>query len=133
MKVSDSQYATSLFEATAGKSKKELNQIIDNFFNILIADNSLNHWPKIEVEFRKKYNQVNKIIEVEIISAKKISNETKEAIEKRIRADDSDIIIEWSEKIEKKLIGGAIIRYSGQEINLSIENNLKKMSKHLVS
>ncbi|MDD4412101.1 MAG: ATP synthase F1 subunit delta [Patescibacteria group bacterium] len=133
MKVSDSQYAISLFEATVGKSKKDLNKVVDNFFNILATDNVLNHWPKIAAEFRKKYNQANKIIEVEVISAKKMDSETKAAIEDRIKNDYPDATLEWSEKIKKSLIGGAIIRYNGQEINLSIENNLKKMSKHLVS
>lgn len=135
MKYSAKQYAVALYESVKGKSKKEAEKAIDNFFALLKNRNELSSVEKIAEEFEKYSLRQEGVLSGEIVVAHKISEEAKKEIAKKIIHKLSDKKIKelnFKERADKELIGGFKIKVEDILVDASIGGLLNKMKRELI-
>ena len=70
MKISNKQYAESLYEAISGKSDQEIKKSIHNFGLILMRQNDLNRGTEIIESFQKLWDKEHGELSAELDSAR---------------------------------------------------------------
>lgn len=133
MKLTVKQLARALYEAGADKDETAIKQITDNFLNILVEEGQIKKWPVIEQEFIKIWNQEKGIVIAKIKSASSLQEEMKQAVIDKIKERTGGKEIELSLEVDKTIIGGCVIRYDDEVLDLSLKNGLREMAKKLVS
>jgi len=81
MRITDKQYAQTLYDLTDGKTKPEIEKVVADFARYIYRNRKLKLADKIIEQFGKLYNQQKGIIEAEVTSRKKLD----EAHAKEIR------------------------------------------------
>lgn len=135
MKYSAKQYAIALYGAVKGKGKKEAEKAMDNFFALLKDRNELSLARKIAEEFENYSLRQEGVLLGEIVSAYKVSEETKKEIAKKMIHKLSDKKIKelnFEEKTDKDLIGGFKIKVEDILVDASIGGLLNKMKRELI-
>jgi F-type H+-transporting ATPase subunit delta len=131
MKITTTQYAKSLYEATTGKSQGEINNILENFVKILSKNNQLKFKENIIAKFEEIYNQENGIVLAEITSREKISGKLEKEIESFIskKYKAKEVVIE--NKIDENIKGGIIIKVGDEVLDASIKSQLANLKNLL--
>lgn len=133
MKISAKQYATVLLESLEGKDKKQTEEIVKNFFQILLANNHLSRLDGVIRFFNEAWNKKYNEVEAEIVSARAISQETiaklKEFIKKKTGSDK----IMLKESIDKNFLGGMILRYGNKSLDLSLKTKLADLKRQITN
>ena len=75
MKITTTQYAKSLYEATKEKSQLEIDSVVANFFKLLQKNGQMKLAKKTIEKFLDIYNKDQGIVEAEITSREVLSNE----------------------------------------------------------
>lgn len=131
MKITPKQYAQALYDSIKDKNKNDLTKSIREFASVLVQNNDLQKGDKIIKLFRKLYNQAESIVEAEITSATKLTpamlHDLKEYIKKISKVDTVELV----EKENKKLIGGAVIKYGDKILDGSLKTRMQIMKAEL--
>jgi F-type H+-transporting ATPase subunit delta len=133
MRVTPKQYAQSLYELTDGKSNAEIIKSISGFVAFLDRNRKLKISGKIIDQYSKIYNDKKGIIEVEIISRKKLD----ESLSKKVRNylkekyKVKEIILNNTEDAGIK--GGFILKAGDEIMNSSVSGQLNSLKKVLIS
>jgi F-type H+-transporting ATPase subunit delta len=132
MKITSKKYAQLLLEITNNKSENEIKIEIKKFIKLLIKKNQIKNYSKIITEFSELWNQKNNIIEAEVTTAHPISKEIQSQIEKFIqnKTKGNKIIIE--NKIDSKVISGAIIKYGNRILDNSLKNKINELKIDII-
>jgi len=126
------QYAIALYESLKDeKSPEKIERKIFNFAKILKKNNDFKLSPKIIKEFEKCWNKEKGIVILEIKSANPVAEEKKAAIKKLFNAKQKQV--EIKEKIDKNLIGGAVLKIGDIIIDNSVKNHLQKLWTEITS
>ena len=115
--ITPKEYAISFYESL-DQEQEYPEKKIKAFVNILIKNKDLDISNDIISEFEKYYREKNKILDVEISSAKKLDAENIDTIKKIFGKETK-----FKEIIEPSLIGGVILKIGN---NLLIDNTIKK-------
>ena len=107
------------------------SKIIKNFFLILIKKKRIFFVDIIIEKFLKLISLKKGEISANLISSKKIDNQTILAIEKEISLNISRQI-KLNSKIDESLIGGVIIQIGSLMIDTSIKSRLQKYKKLMI-
>jgi len=131
MKITSKQYAIALFELVRDKKGKELEQVLSSFAKILLDRNDHFKRDKIILEFEALWYKEYSIVKVEIESVRKLSQEITGSLVEKIKkiTKASDIIL--SEKINKEIIGGAVIKFNDHILDFSLRTRLRKFKEVL--
>ena len=132
MKVNAKQYARSLFELLEGKTENEAKSLIANFVKFLYRRQDFDKAKSIINELESLYDSSDGLTRAELLSSRPLDNQIKSKISAYIKSKLGKTDIELSEKIDKDLIGGFILRYNGLVIDGSFKNNLLKFKKQLL-
>jgi F-type H+-transporting ATPase subunit delta len=131
MKISTTQYAKSLYEATTGKSQGEINNVLENFVKILSKNNQLKFKENIIAKFEEIYNKENGIVLAEVISSRELESsqvhKVKSFIKEKYKA--KEVVIE--NKIDTNIKGGIIIKVGDEVLDGSVEKQLRELKKSL--
>lgn len=132
MKIKPKQYAQGLLESIKDADKKQAKKIIENLAQVLVDNNQKSQLKKIINYFNLLWNKEKNIVEAEIISASKLDKKTLQILEEFInkKAGD-DCQIELSEKIEKDIKGGFIIRLGDQILDASLSGRIRELEKSI--
>jgi len=130
MKFSAKEYAQALYDSVDGTDPKEIDLVLNNFVEVLTANNDLKLFPAIEEEFHKlklekegkKLAEVTTAHPIDKNSERKILDE----LNKIVKGD-----VEIKKKIDEKILGGVVIRFDDHEIDTSTKNQLEQLKKDL--
>lgn len=127
VKNTNVKLAELLVELVDGATKAQVPEIMKGFVQELFRRGMLSEWRKIEHEihgvWKRKYGAAN----VTIVSAHPITATLRKQIEGL--APGADIV----ERVDERLMGGAIIRIDDRRIDASIAGSLHRLKAHLLS
>lgn len=127
MKLSAKQYAKTLYEITKDKSQSEIDEIVSKFVKFLVSNNQVKMAEKIISRFQEIYNEQEGILEAEITSREKISNDLLDKISSFVKEKYQAKKIVFDNKIDENILGGVIIRVKDEVLDGSVRTHLKNM------
>jgi len=131
MKITPSQYAKSLYELSAGKTNREIDGIVSNFFNVLVKNGQVKLVSKIIQKFNEIWNENEGIVEAEVITRNKIQDTITKQIEKFVKDKYKAEKVVINNKIDAKIKGGIIIKVKDEILDGSISGQLNNLKKQL--
>lgn len=131
MKITAKQYARAFYDSVANKSAKEVEQVAANFSELLKHNNDLGLFDSILREVEIVFRLEGGELEVNLISARKLSVAVVEQLKEYVAKKTGAKKIIFSEQVDASLIGGFVLRYEDKVIDGSIKNNLANLKKQL--
>lgn len=132
MKIKPRQYALSLYEAVEGKSPAQVKAVIGKFVELLAKKNQLARADKIGVQFVKIWNEKHGIVEALALSANVLDKASVKLLENYITRLSGAKEVVLSEKIDKNILGGVIVRYGDKIIDGSLKATLAELKEKMV-
>lgn len=132
MKATSKQYAISLFESVDGKKDGEVGAVIKSFLELLVKNNDLSKAEKIIAEFVKLWNKKEGVVESEITTARKLDKASSDSLKKMVAELTGAKKVIVNEKIDEKILGGAVIRYDDQILDASLKTRLAGLKEKMV-
>lgn len=132
MRYNPKQYAQALHQAITESAPADQDKILDNFAAVLKEFGDLAKLPEIEREFYNLERLAKRIKIVEIQTARPLG----QAQEQKILEQLNKYIgaqVELKKQIEKKLIGGTVIRIDDEIIDGSVKRTLKDLKNTLIA
>lgn len=131
MKIKAKKYAKALYQSLANKKESEINEILDNFVNLLSEHNQLSLIHKIIFHLENIYQKESVVCPVSIETRYKLSKQNKADIMDFLKNKTKGAQIEWQEKINKELLGGFVLRYNDKIYDASLKNHLNQFNKEI--
>ena len=132
MNISIKQYAKTLYKLIDGKNKNEAGKMIEEFVAVLALNNDLGKIKKIIEEFGRIWNKEKGIIEAEVISSSELSNDIVNLLDGYILKLSGAKEVILSEKVDKSLLGGVIIRYGDKILDGSLKTKIHELKNNMV-
>ena len=130
MKFSPKQYAQALFDAISHTQSKDHDRVLDNFVQILAANNDLRMFDLISEEFENVRLKSEGKIKATVSSARKMDEATnKQVVELLNKTVKSNV--EITNKIDEKLVGGFVVRMEDTVIDASIKRQINELKNNL--
>jgi F-type H+-transporting ATPase subunit delta len=133
MKIKTKQYASALFESYEETDKQKKEEVLSNFVKILKDNNDLHLLDRILADFIDIWDKNKNIVRAEISSAYNLDEKTEDVLINKIKelsaANDIDV---WK-NINKKLLGGVVIKYGDRILDSSISTRLKRLQEEFSS
>ena len=103
-----------------------------DFIDLIVKNSREDVLKEIAEAFVNLYKKKNNILDVTVISATELNQETKDQIISKIKASFEGTI-EMVEKVDPALIGGFIIRIDDKQIDASIASQLSNLKNILLN
>jgi len=132
MKIKPKQFALSLYEAIDGKTSVQAKVVIEKFVGLIAQKNMLTKADKISAEFIKIWNEKNGIVEAEVSSANDLDKASVKLLENYIMELSGAKEVFISEKIDKNILGGVIIRYGDRVVDGSLRTSLEELKNKMI-
>ncbi|MDP2736827.1 MAG: ATP synthase F1 subunit delta [bacterium] len=132
MKITTKQFALSLYESIDGKTSGQIKAIIEKFVELMAQKNMLTKVDKISAEFIKIWNEKQGIVEAEVASANGLDKASVKLLENYIIELSGAKEVLVSEKIDKNILGGVVIRYGDKVVDGSIKTQLVELKEKLI-
>lgn len=132
MKVLVKQYAKTLYNLFDGKKKNEVEKIIAEFVAVLAENNDLGKIKKIIAEFEKFWNKERGIVEAEITSARGLDKDVVKLLNSYIVKLSGAKEVIMSEKVDKNLLGGVVLRFGDKVVDGSLRNRLEDLKQKML-
>lgn len=129
MRITSTQYAKSLYEATAEKSHAEVDVLVANFVKVLAKNGQMRLKNEILRKFETVLNMKNGIVVAQVTSQEKLNEEMIEKLTVFIKAKYQAEKVEIENKIDEKIKGGIIVKVGDEVFDASVKGQLKKMRK----
>lgn len=106
--------------------------ILLKFIKLLISKKIISSLPCCAKEYNSLYCKEKGIITATVISAVPLSSEQKKALEQKLctQRGKKDAIVKY--ETDPKLLGGALIRVDGEEIDYTIKRKLNDLKGRLI-
>jgi len=101
--------------------------------NYLVDKSRIDLLPEITGNFESLYNEKNGIQKIEVKSACKLTEEQLSQIGDEVKSRTGAKSIKIKEDIDTDLIGGFIVSYGGQQVDLSIRSSLDAVRRELAT
>ena len=129
--LSNNNIARAIYLATKEKTHTELQDVNKKVVKFLVRRRLLSKAGDILERLDKIINHESKRIVVKVLSARKLKEELKKKLifflKERYKV--KEVIL--TETIDKKLLGGIRVEINDEIIDLTVENKIKKLHKHL--
>ncbi len=114
------------------KAFKGCNYTLLKFLKLLISKGIISSLLKCSEEFFSMYYKEAGILTAKVISAVPFSEEQKSQLEKKLceKSEKNSAIVKYV--VDPSLIGGAILRFDGEEIDYSIKRKLSDLKISLI-
>lgn len=132
MRITSTQYAKSLYEATAEKSHAEVDVLVSNFVKVLAKNGQMRLKNEILRKFEAVANQKNGIVVAEVKSCEKLSSELVDKLISYIKEKYQAEKVVIENKIDKKIQGGVIVKVGDEIFDASVKGQLKKMQSAII-
>lgn len=132
MKITNKQYAQSLFEATRGKSAAELKNELENFVKILAVNGDVSRLETILTEFEKVWQVEKGEVQADVVSADRLEAETLSQIKDYVLSETGATEVNLKHHVDKDLLAGFILRFNDQIVDGSAQNMISNLKKELI-
>ncbi len=132
MKISEKQYALSLYEVIDGRSNEKAKIVIKNFIGILAKHNQLAKIEEIIKQFIKIWNSKKRIIEAEVTGAREFSKGVVRNIKSYVLNISKAKEVSLITKVDKNILGGVIIKYGDKVLDGSLKARLSDLKSKLI-
>ncbi len=121
----------------ADKKQNILNALTDGkvseltalFNKLLVAKTREEYMPEIITAFIQQYNEIKGIHQVKLTTAIALSEEMKQSVISKIKAETSLQNIELETRVEEDLIGGFVLEFNNNLVDASIAKELRDIKK----
>lgn len=131
MKITATQYATTLYELTQDKNESEIDSVAKKFIEMLAKNGQLKMAGKIIEKFSEIYNKKNGIIEAEITSREKLDEELRNKLRNYVSNKYKAKEVVMNNKIDENIKGGIVVRVGDEILDASLKNQLINLNKLL--
>ena len=107
----------------------KISDITALFNKLLISKAREEYIPEIITAFLGQYNEMKGIHTVKLTTATAISEELKQAIVAKMKAETSLQNIELNTEVRESLIGGFVLEFNNNLVDASIERDLRDIKK----
>ncbi|MBO7149095.1 MAG: ATP synthase F1 subunit delta [Clostridia bacterium] len=104
------------------------NEYLLNFLLLLTEARGMSELPDCAARFCELYDEAHDIVRAELISAVNIDEKRQESIKQKLEAKTGKKVV-LTQKTDPALLGGALLRYSGRQIDMSVRSSLNKLSE----
>ena len=126
-KITNKSFATALYEFTDGLKGEKLNEALRQFVLLLVKYHKLKQGARIIEEFEKYAKKKAGIVEIEITSARKLSENTLNHI-KKIFGEHTESV----EIVDESLLGGMKVRTDDKILDASLKTQLLNLKQSLI-
>lgn len=131
MKITTKKYAQALLEVIEGKNESEAKTIIARLLKIMIADKGLKDTDALIKNFIDLWNKQNDLSVVEVTTANKLTSTSKKMIKEYVADKLKTKEVELSEKIDKNILGGLVIREGDRIFDGSLRGRLYDLKERI--
>lgn len=124
-------YATALYDSAESKKGKELQQVVDNFIVQLQSRHQMHMIPMVLEELQSIYFAKTDKVAVRVASKEKLDTAVLSKIKIMVK-NNTDKTPEITEEIDEAMLGGVAIKYEDKLVDLTLDNQLKKLSNQLI-
>ncbi len=124
------QYAVALYDAVKTPGAK-ISDVVSNFTKLLQNDGVIAKTDAIMALFTKYWNEQNKEIDGEVMTAHPITSAQKKHIGEAIATMTQKTTCTLHETVREELLGGTIIRFDDTVIDGSVRRQLAEMKRSL--
>ncbi len=107
----------------------KVSQLTALFNKLLISKTREEYIPEIIAAFIAQYNELKGIHTVKLTTATAISDELKQSIVAKMKAETSLQNIELETAVKEELIGGFVLEFNNNLVDASIERDLRDIRK----
>lgn len=132
MKITPKQFSLALYEVLDGKTPAQVKAVIGKFVELLAKKNLLTQADKIAAEFVKIWHEKKGIIEAEAVSANGLDKANIKLLKNYITKLSGAKEVLLSEKIDKSILGGVVIRYGDRVLDASLKTVLADLKNKMV-
>lgn len=111
----------------------EKDGCLDKFFKLVFSHGRESFMRSMALAYGKRYRDINKISQVEIVTANELPAATIDKIKESVQAHLKGRTIEYCQRIDASLIGGFTVRVDGEVLDASMSNDLRKLRLKLLS
>ena len=133
MRISAKQYASVLYDLTAGKSSADVQHSVADFARYMRKERKLKLSGKIIESFEKIYNSENGIVEAEVVTAEKLNEPLEKKIKSYIQKKYHSKEVVLKNIVDPKIKGGMIVRVGDEVMDGSISGRLGELKKILTT
>ena len=105
---------------------KKFHSMTKTFFDIVSRKNREENLPAVAEEFHRQYNSYKGIVAAEVVTTFPLTEDMRKQFRAMV-AKISGKSVELSERIDKSLIGGYILRVGDKQIDESISSRLTEL------
>jgi len=131
MKISVQQYAKSLYDSVLEKSEKEIKAVLHNFVALLGRNRELNKVEEITRVFNELWNKEHGEINATLVSARELGTTARETVTSYLKEKTSAKKINLKEEIDKKLLGGFVLKYDSKVLDGSLKTSLENLKNNI--
>lgn len=102
----------------------------ENFIRLLCENGRFEVIPEIYEEFVSLREKHDKVLSVQLISARKVADTSLRTLKKKL-ADKYNCVINLEKKVDPSLIGGVVLKIGDEVIDASFRTSLKQLSSTL--
>jgi F-type H+-transporting ATPase subunit delta len=113
----------------AAITEARVGQLVVLFNKLLVSKTREEYLPEIVTAFIEQYNHMKGIHTVKLTTATPISEELKQSIVEKIKAETSLQHIELETAVKESLIGGFVLEFNNNLVDASIERDLRDIKK----
>ena len=110
-------------------TKKNISALTASFNKLLVDKGRESDLPEIIAAFVDQYNEINNIHRVKITTAAPVSEEFKNAIIAKVKAEAGLQNVELEAKVDASLIGGFKLEFNNKLVDSSVLRDLKDIKK----
>jgi len=133
MKISNQQYAQTLFELVKNESPENAKKIIADFARLLVARHDAYRLDKVLSEFNNFWNKEFRVIEAVISSFSSLNKNTEALLRDYIQKVSGAQEIETTFTIDKSILGGVVIKYGDRIFDAGLKSRLEKLKEKIIS
>jgi len=109
--------------------KNNVGVLTNSFIVLLVKKGRESDLHEIANTFIEQYNGMKGIHQVTLTTAIEISADMKNAIEHKVKSDNSFVSVELTTKTDESLIGGFVLEFNNNLLDASISRDLKDIKK----
>lgn len=132
MKITVKQFALSLYETVDGKTSGQVKAVIKKFVELIAQKDMLAKADKIAAQFVKIWNEKHGIVEAQVASANGLDKASVKLLENYITKLSGAKEVLISEKIDKNILGGVVIRYGDKVVDGSLKTSLEELKNKMI-
>ena len=113
---------------------KDKVSLLTNSFTVLIVKKGRERdLPEMATTFIEQYNTLKGIHQVTLTTAVDVSDALKKSIEDKVKAEIKFVTVELTTKTDDSLIGGFVLAFNNNLVDVSIARDLRDIKKQFLS